>query len=393
MKTNLIQDKKVFYAGLIYFITVVLYITARIIWSAGAFSALDPIFNDLLFSTIVQVFIVGGFPFFMWKILNKQTFKQTAERFFFKKVSFKTILASLALGVLLYILIIFVSTFWNTLIGFLGYTPSSGSATTSLPTWLAFLITTVSTALMPGFCEETSNRGLLLGNMRNNGLKRAILLSALMFGLMHLNIMQFGHAFVSGLVLGAVTYISRSIFPAMIMHGVSNFCSVYLDYATAYNWWGGGIMEAVSNFFLNSSIFVSLILSFLIFAIVLVCIAMLISVIFVENKRSKFARFRKNLYESVKGTEMENSINFNNTAQMLDLYNKASASDLKDKIESGKIPLGHLEHEVAGGAINTMIYSEIDEYKKPNPFDYIFYYMSICMMTIITIATFIWGAL
>lgn len=391
MKNNLIQDKKVFYAGLIYFISILLYISMRILWGTGVFSNIDPILSDLLFSTFVQVLILAAFPFFAWKILNKQTFKQTAERFFFKKVSFKTVLISLGLGFLMYIIVIYASSFWNTIISLFGYSSSSVGVTSDLPVWLAFLITFVSTSLMPGFCEETAHRGLLLGNMRNNGLKRAILMTALIFGLAHMNVVQFGHAFVVGLVLGACTFISRSILPAMIIHGTVNFCSIYVDYSSAYGWFGGNIMENFSNFLANSNIFVSMLLSFLILSTVLILVAILISRLFVENKRAKFASFKKNLYDSVKGTEHENEINFRDELELYTLFNKASANDLKTKVDNGQIPIKHLEKELGNSPLNTMIYSELDEYRKPRAMDNIFVYITIFMMAAVTISTFIWG--
>ena len=392
MKNLVIQDKKIFYAGLVYFICIVLYIGVRILWGTGIFANIDPIISDLLFSSIVQILILAGLPFLLWKALAKQTFKETANRFFFKKISFKSVLASLALGVLMYIIVLYASTFWNTLISLFGYSPSTASATTNLPVWLAFMITIISTSLMPGFCEETAHRGMLLGNMRHNGLKRAILISALMFGLAHLNIVQFGHAFVVGLVLATCTFVSRSIFPAMIIHATVNFCSIYLDYSSAYGWFGGNFMDNITNFFLNTNVGISLILSFLILAVVVVLAGMLIVRLYVENKRSKFAEFRTNLYNSVKGTEMEQMVNFKDDLEMLTLFNKASANDLKEKIDSGKVPLTHLERELGRSPLNTMIYNEIEEYKKVYKLDYIFYYMSIFMMTVATIATFIWGA-
>lgn len=391
MKNLVINDKKIFYAGLVYFLCIVLYIGVRILWSTGIFNNIDPILSDLLFSTVVQVIILAGLPFILWKMLTKQTFKQTAERFFFKKISFKTVLISLALGFLMYIIVIYASTFWNTLIGLFGYTASSGSTRTNLPVWLAFIITFISTSLMPGFCEETAHRGMLLGNMRNNGLKRAILLSALMFGLAHLNIVQFGHAFVVGLVLATCTFISRSIFPAMIIHGTVNFCSIYNDFSSAYDWIGGGFMENISNFFINSNVFVSLLLALLVLAVVIVLTGILLMRLYVENKRNKFSQFKNNLYKSVKDTEMESMINFNNDYEMLALFNKASANDLKEKVDSGKIPITHLEKELGNNPINTLIYSELEEYKKPHSMDYLFFYMAIAMMTVATIATFIWG--
>lgn len=393
MKKLVVQDKKIFYAGLVYFICIALYIGVRILWGTGIFKNVDPIISDLLFSTAVQILILAGLPFLLWKLLAKQTFKQTAQQFFFKKVSVKTIFISLGLGVLAYILVIYASTFWNTIINFLGYTPSNGSsASSSLPVWLAFIITIVTTSFMPGFCEETAHRGMILGTSRKNGFKRAILLSALMFALAHLNIVQFGHAFVVGLILGAVTFISRSIFPAMIIHGTNNFCSIYMDYASAYDWVGGNLMEGVTNFLTNSSVFVSLVLAFLVLGVVLVLGGMLIMQLYIENKRRKFGEFKQNLYNSIKGTELESMVDFKNDFELLALFNKASANDLKEKIDSGKIPIAHLEKEIGNSPLSTMIYSELEELKPVHRLDYIFFYMAIVMMTIGTIATFIWGA-
>ena len=390
-KKPLITDKKVFYAGLIYFISIVLYLGARILWSTGVFNSMDPIFSDVLFSTIVQVVILAGFPIVMWMILNKQTFKQTTDHFFFKKVSFKTVLISLGLGVLMYFVVIYASSFWNTLIALFGYSPSTGTATTSLPVWAAFILTFITTSLMPGFCEETAHRGLLLGSMKGNGLKRAILLTALIFALAHMNVAQFGHAFVVGLVLGACTFISRSIFPAMIIHGTVNFCSIYTDYSSAYGWFGGNVLDNFSSFLANSNILVSFFVTFLILAVVLILTTILLSRLFIEQKRAKFASFKKNLYNAVKGTEHEQSIDFNNEVHLYALFNKASATDLKSKVESGEISIPHLERELGRNQINTMIYSELDSYHKPRAFDNIFIYITIFLMAFVTIATLIWG--
>ncbi len=390
-KNPLISDKKVFYAGLIYFISIVLYLGARILWSTGVFNSIDPIFSDLLFSSLVQVVILAGFPIVMWMILNKQSLKQTALHFFFKKISFKSVLISLALGVLMYFVVICASSFWNTLIGILGYSSSSGTATTSLPVWAAFILTFITTALMPGFCEETAHRGLLLGSMKSNGLKRAILLTALIFALAHMNVVQFGHAFVVGLVLGACTFISRSIFPAMIIHGTVNFCSIYTDYSSAYGWFGGNVLDNFSSFLANSNIFVSFLVSFLILATVIILTTILLSRLFIEQKRAKFHSFKKNLYNSVKGTEYEQSINFEDEIHLYALFNKASATDLKSKVESGEISIPHLERELGHSKINTMIYSELDSCKRPRAMDNIFIYITIFLMAFVTIATFIWG--
>ncbi len=392
MKNKFIQNKRVFYAGLVYFVAILAYILFRIIWNLGAFSNLDVALNNLLFSLFVQLIAMVAIPFLLWKLLAKQSFRETADRFFFKKVSFKSLLIAFGLGILMYIVVVYVSSFWLTLLSLFGYTQSTGSGgVTYLPVWATFLITLVSTVLLPGFGEETAHRGLMLGNMRNNGLKRAILLSALLFGLAHLNIEQFGYAFVVGLVLGATTYICRSIWPAMIIHGTVNLCSIYIEYATAYDWVGGGLFNSINSFLTNSNIFVSLLVSFLVLCLVISLIGMCLSGLFVENKRSKFKRFKKNLYDAVKGTGMEKEINFKNELELLNLFNHASANDLKQKVDSGQLSLRHLERELEGSPLNTLIYSELDEYKPPRASDNLFMYITIFLMVFLTIFSFIVG--
>ena len=113
---NFISDKKVFYAGLVYLISIVVFILLRILWGAGFLSGLDSVLNDFVFAIIMQLLVLTALPLGLWMLLCKQNFKQVKERFFIKKISFKTVLYSLLIGILTYVLIIFVSTFWSFLL-------------------------------------------------------------------------------------------------------------------------------------------------------------------------------------------------------------------------------------------------------------------------------------
>ena len=60
-----------------------------------------------------------------------------------------------------------------------------------------FLINLVTVAVIPGFCEEFLLRGNAANAYRSTGrIRAAVLLSALMFGLLHENATQFFYAFV-----------------------------------------------------------------------------------------------------------------------------------------------------------------------------------------------------
>lgn len=89
----------------------------------------------------------------------------------------------------------------------------------------------VSTVIMAPLIEELIFRGLMLSRLRkgmSDGV--AILLSALIFGLAHGQIIWIIYAFVLGVILGLVAVKSESILPTMTLHMVFNFCGMVLPF-------------------------------------------------------------------------------------------------------------------------------------------------------------------
>lgn len=78
-------------------------------------------------------------------------------------------------------------------------------------------------ALVPAVCEEIAFRGLILTGLHGRFRPRnAILLSALLFALFHLNVFLFLPTFGLGVVLGLLTVRSRSLVPAIVFHFLHN---------------------------------------------------------------------------------------------------------------------------------------------------------------------------
>ncbi len=84
----------------------------------------------------------------------------------------------------------------------------------------------ISTALVPAFCEEFLFRGMVLSNLLPYGKANAIIISAVLFGLMHQNAQQIFYATVAGIVLGYVYVVTKSIWVTTLMHFFNNFISV-----------------------------------------------------------------------------------------------------------------------------------------------------------------------
>ncbi|MBR4693555.1 MAG: CPBP family intramembrane metalloprotease [Bacilli bacterium] len=95
----------------------------------------------------------------------------------------------------------------------------------------ALPLTVLSTVIMAPLCEELMMRGLTFNRLLS-GVKKwpAILISAAIFGFIHLNLLQGLNAFVLGVVLAFTYYKTRSLLICMLQHGANNLLSVIGSY-------------------------------------------------------------------------------------------------------------------------------------------------------------------
>ena len=96
--------------------------------------------------------------------------------------------------------------------------------------FFGFVLSLISTVAVPALVEEFACRGLMMGLLKKYGEGFAILVSSLLFGLMHGNFQQIPFAFLVGLVLGFITIKSGTIWVAVAVHGFNNLISVLFDY-------------------------------------------------------------------------------------------------------------------------------------------------------------------
>ena len=98
-------------------------------------------------------------------------------------------------------------------------------------TLIAFVLSVISTAIMPALVEEYACRGIVFGTLLPFGEGFALLTSSIIFGVMHGNFDQMPFAFFVGLILGYVRIRSGSIWPCMIIHFLNNLFSVLSQYS------------------------------------------------------------------------------------------------------------------------------------------------------------------
>ncbi len=95
-------------------------------------------------------------------------------------------------------------------------------------------------ALIPAICEEFAFRGFILSGLEHEHRTRsAILLSALMFGFLHVLLSLFQQLFnatLLGIVLGLLAVRSRSILPGIVFHFINNALAVSLGSVVHASW-------------------------------------------------------------------------------------------------------------------------------------------------------------
>lgn len=91
-------------------------------------------------------------------------------------------------------------------------------------------LTVLTVGIIAPIAEESVFRGVMFRNLRRHfSFFAANLVQALLFGIYHLNIVQFVYAFVIGLILGFFAERTKRILPSMLLHGVINISGLFLD--------------------------------------------------------------------------------------------------------------------------------------------------------------------
>lgn len=356
-------------AMLAYFIIVILFVALRLISSFGLLSFAG---SDYVFTILVQVVLLFGGSIVLYSAFKKQKIKRTYGEFGIKKVSWKIVGLSVLLGFVVFFLNMFVSKTFNGLIELFGYEHAHGSAISSY-SFGSLIINVVFTAILPGICEEVAHRGMLLKSLSPLGASKAIWISALFFGLLHMNIEQFFYATIIGLFLGFLTMVSGSIVPAMIVHFMNNFLSTYLTFSQVNGLPFGNIVGWVEGV-LASNVFVAILLTLLILIILLQCLLVLTKKIASHSLKNDLQHiqqeFGKQLLREAYLIDLQNA---KNKFEGREELNEESLERLKQFIV--------IDEEQPAGKFAMPSYGKL------------LLIVTMCLGVAITIFTFIWGAL
>ncbi len=369
----------VFSSMMTYFILMICFVLVRIFF-VNVKLPLSTEVSDLISTVFVQVGLMLFVSIFLFSILKKQKIKTTLSDFGVRKIKFLPIVISILIGVLCYVLNTFVASFFSNIISFLGYekSPSFGAPLQGGDySILAFFLQILSVALLPAIGEEVAHRGLLLKGLSSLGLMRALVASSVLFGLMHLNINQFFFATVLGFLIGLAAVISKNIFPAIIVHFVNNFLSIYFTFAYANGWFGGNFPFLFERLLFGNGNILSFFLTS-VFAIGILVLGLVLLFVWllretrirnVQKMLSDIAEINKNFAtEPERFNFDENFLNIRNLNALMGEYN------IKN--------------------LNSMVFTELEvRQQKLSAGEKVLFVATGLVGVSITVFTFIWGIL
>ena len=378
------KKSKVFKVYLIYFICMLLFCLLRIGSSFGMLDFLHPDIADIVYTAIIQIGIILVLPMSLYTLFlhNKtgfvDTFRDTQLN---GKINFKVILISFGLGLLAFFVNIAISTLFNGILSFFGYSQPVSVSTgyeSMFPNWATFLIQLNTVAILPAICEEFLHRGVLLNGLKEIGIKKAILISSLMFGLLHFNINQFFYATILGMLMALVSVVSKSIYPAMIIHFINNAISVYLSSAESYGWFGKNFYNYLNNFLQSNNAFLTFLACFAFLVLVVVLLIYLVSKLFRISTLNRVQKVIDSMYTADDRATTNSPIVIEKSKMLQEMLENNTTLNLN--------------YEEMKSPIDVVLPKQKNIYK-PTLEDNLFLISSCVLGGLVTLFTFIWGLL
>ena len=354
----------------------VLFVVIRILSNAGVFNFMGEA-GTYVVNGVIQVGIMLLFPMIMISVMRKRSVGRTLEDCSFKGISFKEVLISIGIGIVVFILNIILSTVLSYIFSLVGYSPDGGSLIYTEPTIANLILSLLMTAILPAFCEEFAHRGMLLSGYKVLGFKKAVLYSSLLFGLIHLNVGQFCFATLVGVVLASVTLFSRSIIPAMIIHFLNNGISVYLEFSAARNLPLGTFYQNTSLALFSGNFILSLIYMVVLITVLLALLFYLVKLFLKINAEKSLKNYMgKIAMEELRKETLGEIANEtpSETSKLTDLF-------------KGKRGMGAMKIEIPYEVLGFYMSPAMKESKM----DKTFYYATVVLGSVITLFTFVWG--
>lgn len=209
------QNPPILDVNILYLIIALLLITL------GALAQHREVYTGLL----ITEYLIVLMPTLLYIKLRGFSIKQVLR---LNKISLKQAIYVILIVILSYPIAIFFN-----FIGIMALSRFGHVIPNSVPipsTQSEFILGFLIIALSPGICEEVMFRGLVMSSYKKLGKKKAIIYSAILFGLFHFNIQNLLGPIFLGIIFGIIALKTDSILSTIIGHTMNNTIALTIGY-------------------------------------------------------------------------------------------------------------------------------------------------------------------
>ena len=190
-------------------------------------------FKGNLFVALLLSFLVEGlFALAAITVSSSRNVKLVEATKMNKKIDFLSALLAIAISLVCLFSFTGLTNVFVAVLEKIGY--SQVVSDIAIPNFLVYLIYVFLICICPAFFEELLFRGVICSGLKERGTTKAVMLSALIFMLMHGGPDQTVHQFILGIVLGYAFIYSNSLWVPVIIHFVNNFVAVTMLFISSF---------------------------------------------------------------------------------------------------------------------------------------------------------------
>ena len=209
-------------ANVLFLIFCVVFIAYQLI--------LGVLLGEELNSHIYTIVLINEFVMILAPVLIYCAAKRIniKEAFRFNKPGLAPMLLIAAISVPAYFVAAMLNNILVFFLQFIGDLPAQSIPVPgSVPELIAGILIV---AVVPGVCEEIMHRGFLLRAYERRGSYKAVVITAIYFGIFHFDITNFFGPVFLGLIIGYYVVRTNSIFAGMLAHFLNNTIAELLQY-------------------------------------------------------------------------------------------------------------------------------------------------------------------
>ncbi|MFW6008356.1 MAG: type II CAAX prenyl endopeptidase Rce1 family protein [archaeon] len=204
-------------------------------------SYISNIFNyditQTMFFTLLNVMLAQIVFLVLFFVYNKvKDIDWTIATKLINKIDFRKVGISIIIGFLTLIFFYPVIAVFEYILYELGFSIENlqGSLGFDLTTIPGYLFAIFAIAFLPAVSEELLFRGVVFnGTLRSWGLLKAVVISSLVFSIIHMSPFQLLYPIILGVILAYAVYYSKSLYPAIIIHFTNNFIVITMNFVSS----------------------------------------------------------------------------------------------------------------------------------------------------------------